>query len=108
MATRSASWARAATSSGGHSPSDAVEWQCRSTCAVGALRRGPRGLRLAEQVEQFAFGQLAQRGVGVPGADGRESREAAATGGAGAALEDDAELILPVHGVVAGGRDLPR
>src|SRR5690348_7627488 len=108
MATRFASWARAATSSGEHSPSDAVEWQCRSTCAVRALRGGPRGLRLAEQLEQLAIRELAQGRLRIPASHGREPREPAPPGGAGAALEDHPELILGVDGVVAGRRVLPR
>src|SRR2546425_8659892 len=39
IAARPAACARRATSAGGYSPSDAVEWQCRSTRAVGTLRR---------------------------------------------------------------------
>src|SRR5579864_4590825 len=107
MATRFASRARAATTSGGHSPSEAVEWQCRSTCAVRALRGRPRGLGLAEQLQQLTVRELAQRRVRIPAADRCEPCEPAAAGGTSPALEHQAELVLSVHAAVTGRGKLP-
>src|SRR6266576_574723 len=99
---------RSATSSGGNSPSDAVECVCRSTCAVGAFRGGPGGLRSAEQLQQVAIAQLADRGI-VPAAPHRgESREATPALGAGALLEHQADLVAAVHRQAPRRAHLPR
>src|SRR2546421_10790811 len=107
MATRPATWARCATSAGGYSPSDAVEWQCRSTCAVGTLRRGPRRLRLVKQLHQFPLRELGERRVRAAVADGREPSEPAAPFGARPLLEHDPELIASVHRDAARRKHLP-
>src|SRR5258705_12865947 len=80
IAARPAACARRATSPGGYSPSDSVEWQCRSTRTVGTLRRGPGRLRLPEQLHQLPLGHLDQRGVGTVAAHGRVAGEATAAG----------------------------
>src|SRR5207247_4347707 len=107
-ATRPAACARRATSAGGYSPSDAVEWQCRSTRAVGTLRRGPGRLRLPEQLDQLPRGELGQRGVGTTTAHGRVAAEATAALGAGPLLEHHAELVAVVHRPPPSRRPLPR
>src|ERR1700704_2940342 len=104
MATRSASRARAATTPGGHSPSDAVEWQCRSTCAVRALRRRPGGLGMAPEIEQRGIGELGEGGVGTAVADRRVARESALALRSRPREKDQAELILAVDGAVPGRR----
>src|SRR2546426_7143535 len=83
IATRPAACARRATSAGGYSPSDAVEWQCRSTRAVGTLRRGPGTLRLPEQLDQLPLGELGQGGVGTATPHGRVAAAATAALAAG-------------------------
>src|ERR1041384_924941 len=93
MAASPAACATPATSAGATSPSDAVEWQCRSTRAVGALRRRPSGLRLVEQLHQLPVAQLGERRVGTAIAHGREARVAALAVGSCAQLEHDAELV---------------
>src|SRR3989440_10352287 len=108
MAARPAPWARCATSDGGNSPSDAVEWQCRSTCAVGTFRRRPGRLRLAKQLDQLALRQLGERRVEAAVADRREAGEPAAPFRARPLLEHDPELIAPVYGDPARGRHFPR
>src|SRR6184192_2590815 len=108
MATRPAPWARCATSAGGNSPSDAVEWQCRSTCAVGTLRRRPGRLRLAKQLDQVALRPIGQRRVEAAVADRREAGEPAAPFRARPLLEHDPELVAPVHGDPARRIHLPR
>src|SRR5258708_1444272 len=107
MAARSAARARRATSAGSHSPSEAVEWQCKSMCGVIGLGGGPRRLRLAEQLEQLALGELREGAVGRAGAERREMRHAAAALWARPMLEDEAELIAAVDRHTSGGIDLP-
>src|SRR6266853_3885730 len=107
MAASPAPCATAATSAGATSPSDAVEWQWRSTRAVCALRRRPRGLRLVEQLHQLLLAQLGEGRVGTAVADGRETRVAALAVGPGAQLEHDAELIPVVNRHASRGRHLP-
>src|SRR3989441_11742965 len=107
MAERSTARARRATSAGSPSPSDAVEWQCRSMCRVIGLGRGPRGLRLAQQLEELAVRQLREGPVRRARAERRIMRDAPATLRSRAVLEDQAELIAPVHGHAARGVDLP-
>src|SRR5437763_16213276 len=97
MAARPAPWARCATSAGGNSPSDAVEWQCRSTCAVGTLRCRPGRLRLVKQLGQLARRQLGERRVEAAVADRRETGEAAAAFRACYLLEQDSELVVHVY-----------
>src|SRR5206468_6704591 len=106
-AARSAARAWCGTSDGAHSPSETVEWQCKSMCRVIDLGRGPGGLRLAEQVEQLAVGELAERALLRAGPDGREVGDAPAPLGPGAVFEDEAELIAAVHSHAAGGKHLP-
>src|SRR5438093_5958777 len=108
MAVRPTAWARRATSSGALAPSDAVEWQWRSTCAVGALRRGPRGLRLPEQLEQLAGRELLQRRIDAPDAGRRVAGEAPFALRPGPELEHQAVLVLAVYGDPPRGVDLPR
>src|SRR5260370_22189470 len=107
MAARSAGRARRATSAGSHSPSEAVEWQCKSMCGVIGLGGGPRRLRLAEQLEQLALGKLRERTVGRAGAERREMRHAAAAVRARPMLEDKTELIVAGDRHAPGGIDLP-
>src|SRR6266550_7554361 len=107
MAARSTARARRATSGGSHSPSDAVEWQCRSMCGVMDLGGGPRRLRLAEQLQQLAVGELQEGTVRRAGAERREVRHPTATLRAGPVLEDQAELIAAVDGHPARGVNLP-
>src|SRR5438094_729458 len=101
-------YARRATSAGAYSPSDAVEWQCRSTRAVGTLRRGPGRLGLPEQVDELPLGELSQRGVGTATAHGRVAAEATAALGAGPLLEHHAELVAVVHRHAPRRGHLPR
>src|SRR6266516_940685 len=108
IATRPAACARRATSAGGYSPSEAVEWQCRSTRAVGTFRRGPGRLRLPEQLHQLPLGELGQGGVGTAAAHRRVAREATTPLGTGPLLEDHAELVAVVHGHASRGGYLPR
>src|SRR5204862_8288932 len=96
------------TSSGGYSPSDAVEWVCRSMCAVCAFRSGPGGLRGAEQLQQLALAELGDRGVGTAVPHRREPGEAAPAVFPGALLAQETDLVAPVHRHAAGRRDLPR
>src|SRR2546428_8724405 len=98
---------RRATSSGSHSPSEAVEWQCRSMCGVVDLGGGPRRLRLTEQIEQLALGELGEGAIGRASPERREARDAAAALRPSPLLEDETELIPPVHGQAARGIDLP-
>src|SRR5439155_4333666 len=107
MAARSAARARRATSGGSHSPSEAVEWQCRSMCGVIGLGGGPRGLRLAEQLQQLVLGELGERAIARASAKRREMGDAAAALRPRPALEDEAELIAAVHRHPAGGIHLP-
>src|SRR6266545_2052027 len=107
MAARSAPRARRATSGGSHSPSEAAEWQCRSMCGVIDLGGGPGGLRLAEQLQQFALGQLGERAIACASAERREMGDAAAALRPGPVLVDETELIAAVHRHAAGGIHLP-
>src|SRR6266540_4582256 len=108
MAASPAACARRATSAGAHSPSEAVEWQCRSTCAVCRLRRRPRGLGLAEQREELALGELRQRAVGRPVAHRGIPCHAPLGLRPGAQLEEQGELVAAVDRHAARGSDLPR
>src|SRR6266446_10758774 len=76
-------------------------------CGVIGLGRGPRRLRLAEQLEQLARGQLRKGAVGRAGPDRREVRDAAAALRSRAVLEDETELIAAIDGDAAGRIDLP-
>src|SRR6266581_7041949 len=96
MAARPAAAARRATSAGAYSPSDAVEWQCRSTRAVRPLRGGPGRLGGAQQLPQLPFGQLRQGRVGAAASERRVAGEAPLALGPRAVLEHQAELILAV------------
>src|SRR5213592_3655331 len=108
MAARPAALARRATSAGGNSPSDAVEWQWRSTRTVSTLRRGPGRLRRAEQVHELPVGQLGERRVRAAAPDRGVAREAALALGPGPVLEDEPELVFAVHGHPPRRIDLPR
>src|SRR5258705_8507035 len=107
MATRSTARARRATSGGSHSPSEAVEWQCKSMCGVISLGGGPRRLQLAEQLEQVSLGELRERALGGAGAERREMRHAAAALRPRPELKDETELIAAVDRHAAGRIDLP-
>src|SRR6266508_5531116 len=107
MAARSAPRARRATSGGSHSPSEAVEWQCRSMCGVIDLGGGPRGLRLAEELDQLALGELGESTIGRAGAERRVVRDAAAALRPGPLLEDETELIAAIDRHATGGIHLP-
>src|SRR5437867_4021178 len=108
IAASPAALARFATSAGGYSPSDAEEWQWRSTRAVGTLGRSPGGLGRAEQVQQLVVGQLGERGVRAAAPDRRVAGEAALALGSGAVLEHEPELVFVVHGHSPRRVDLPR
>src|SRR5207244_481986 len=108
IAAKPAACARRTTSAGGYSPSDAVEWQCRSTRAVGTLRRGPGRLRLPEQLHQLSLGELSERRVGTTAAHRRVAREATPPLRAGPLLEHQAKLVAVVHRHAPRRRHLPR
>src|SRR5205809_4300743 len=108
MAARPAALARRATSAGGNSPSDAVEWQWRSTRTVSTLRRGPGRLRRAEQVQELPVGQLGERRVRAAAPDRGVAREAALALGPGPVLEREPELVFAVHGHPPRRIDFPR
>src|SRR2546428_10055742 len=99
--------ARRATTAGANSPSDAVEWQCRSTRAVGGLRRGPGGLRVAKQLDQLGARELGQRGVGTAAPHGRVARVAGLVLRPRAQLEPEPELVLVVGREAPGAGALP-
>src|ERR1051325_7689874 len=108
MAASPAALARFATSAGGYSPSEAEEWQWRSTCVVGTLGRSPGGLGRAEQVQHLLVGQLGERGIRAAAPDRRVAGEAALALGPGAELEYEPELVFVVHGHPPRRIDLPR
>src|ERR1041384_7553014 len=107
MAARSAARARRATSAGSHSPSDAVEGQCKSMGGVISLGGGPCRLRLPEQLDQLALGELQKRAVGRARADRREMRDTATALRPRPLYEDEAELVAAVDAHATGGRDFP-
>src|SRR3989442_338010 len=74
---------------------------------VSALGRGPRGLRLVEQVQQLPLSELSQGCVGTLGSQRRIASEAALALGAGAELEQQPKLILPINGDAARGTNVP-
>ncbi len=76
-------------------------------CAVSALRRRPRGLRLAEEVQQLPLSELSERCVGTLGSQRRIASKAALALGAGPKLEQQPKLILPINGDAARGINLP-
>src|SRR5580765_4271711 len=76
-------------------------------CGVVDLGRRPRRLRLAEQLEQLALGQLREGGLLRAGSAGRIVRHAADALRARPALEDQAELVPAVHRHTASRVDLP-
>ncbi len=76
-------------------------------CAVSALRRRPRGLRLAEEVQQLPLSELSERCVGTLGSQRRIANKAALALGAGPELEEQPKLILPINGDAARGIHLP-
>src|SRR5213593_2732629 len=76
-------------------------------CGVIGLGRGPRRLRLAEQLEQLAVRQLRERTFRRPGAERRIMGDAPAPLRSRALLEDQGELVAAVHRHAAGGKDLP-
>src|SRR5438128_6966722 len=94
MAASPAPLARCATSAGGYSPSDAEEWQWRSTRAVGTLGRSPGRLGRAEQVQKLVVGQLGERSVRTAAPDRCVAGEAALALGPGAVLEHEPEHQL--------------
>src|SRR5216683_1603406 len=76
-------------------------------CGVVDLGGGPRRLRLAEQLEQLALGELGEGAIGRASPQRRKVRHAAAALRPGALLEDETELIPPVHGHAPRGIHLP-
>src|SRR5919197_4260675 len=76
-------------------------------CGVIDLGRGPGRLRLAEQLEELAIRQLAERLRGDPRAQRREMRHAAAPARTRPVLEDESKLVAAVHGYAAGRIYLP-
>src|SRR5260370_1600411 len=108
MALSPASRARRATSSGGNSPSEAFEWQCRSTNAVRARRGGPGRLGVTEQIQERSLTQLGEGSVRAAVADRRITGVAPLAVRPGAELEHEGELILTVHRHAAGTGYLPR
>src|SRR5438876_4317313 len=79
----------------------------RSTHPVSALGRGPRGLRLVEEVQQLPLSELSEGCVGTLGSQRRIASEAALALGAGPELEQQPELILPINGDAARGINVP-
>src|SRR5207247_7524853 len=79
----------------------------RSECAVSALGRRPRGLRLAEEVQQLPLSELGEGCVGTLGSQRRIASEAALALGAGPEFEQQPKLILPINGDAARGINLP-
>src|SRR6266516_3375175 len=99
-------------------PQQILFWRAERTCgrvhealclefAVSALRRRPRGLRLAEEVQQLPLSELSERCVGTLGSQRRIASKAALALGAGAELEQQPKLILPINGDAARGINLP-
>src|SRR5213593_4665744 len=76
-------------------------------CGVIDLGGSPGRLRLAEQLQQLALGELQEGTVRRAGAERREVRHPTAALWAGAVLEDQAELIAAVDGHSARGVHLP-
>src|SRR6266550_4552004 len=79
----------------------------RSTHPVSALGRGPRGLRLVEEVQQLPLSELSEGCVGTLGSQRRIASKAALALGAGPELEQQPKLVLPVNGDAARGINLP-
>src|SRR5437016_5816853 len=79
----------------------------RSECDVYSLRRGPRGLRLAEEVQQLPLSELSEGCVGTLRSQRRITSEAALALGAGPQLEQQPKFILPINGDAARGINLP-
>src|SRR5713226_1261730 len=84
-----------------------VQEALRSECAVSALGRRPRGLRLVEEVQQLPLSELSEGCVGTLGSQRRIASEAALALGAGPELEQQPKLILPINGDAARGINLP-
>ena len=84
-----------------------VQEALRSECAVSALGRRPRGLRLAEEVQQLPLSELSEGCVGTLRSQRRIASEAALALGAGPELEQQPKLILPINGDAARGINLP-
>src|SRR5881628_4004323 len=80
----------------------------RSECAVSALGRRPRGLRLAEEVQQLSLSELSEGCVGTLGSQRRIASEAALALGARPELEQQPKFVLPVDRDTARGIYLPR
>src|SRR5690242_7589719 len=84
-----------------------VQEALRSACAVSALGRRPRGLRLVEEVQQLSLSELSEGCVGTLGSQRRIASEATLALGAGPELEQQPKLILPINGDAARGINLP-
>src|SRR6266542_6548109 len=80
----------------------------RSECAVAALGRRPRGLRLAEEVQQLSLSELSEGCVGTLGSQRRIASEAALALGARPQLEQQSKFVLPVDRDTARGIYLPQ
>src|SRR2546427_12850551 len=76
-------------------------------CGVINLGGGPRRLRLAEQLQQLAVGELQEGTIRRAGAERREVRHPTAAVEARAVLEYQTELIATVDGHPARGVGLP-
>src|SRR5713226_7124916 len=84
-----------------------VQEALRSECAVSALGRRPRGLRLVEEVQQLPLRELSEGCVGTLGSQRRIASKAALPLGAGPELEQQPKLIVPINGDAARGINLP-
>src|ERR1044072_7018636 len=76
-------------------------------CGVISLGGGPCRLRLPEQLDQLALGEVQKRAGGRARADRREMRETATGRGPRPLLEDAAELVGSLDAHATGGRDFP-
>src|SRR5438445_13582417 len=78
-----------------------------STHPVSALGRGPRGLRLMEEVQELPLSELSEGCVGTLGSQRRIASEAALALGADPELEQQPKFILPINRDAARGINLP-
>src|SRR5216117_2234642 len=88
-------------------PGGRIPTALRSKHSVPPPRRRPRGLRLMEEVQQLPLTELSEGCVGTLGSQRRIASEAALSLGAGAELEQQPKLILPVDRDAARGINLP-
>src|ERR1051326_7818789 len=76
-------------------------------CGVISLGGGPCRMRLPDQLDQLALGELQIHAVGRARADRREMRDTATALRPRSLLEDEAELVAAVDAHATGGRDFP-